>query len=92
MNNNRKNFCAWCSGWPACRQPPHGVCNQSQSSQAERDLWDEHGCWQDFFLWQYLAYDVREGNWNNRGYFDACNVNLEYEALECVIPDHLQAE
>ncbi|HEX8178081.1 MAG TPA: hypothetical protein VF525_00920 [Pyrinomonadaceae bacterium] len=55
-----------------------GVCNQAQSSQAERDLWNEHGCWQDFFLWQYLAYGVRSGDWSNRGYFDACNVNLEY--------------
>jgi len=55
-----------------------GVCNQSTSSQSERDLWNQHACWQDFFLWQYRAYDVREGDWNNRGYFDACNVNLEY--------------
>src|SRR6266404_8273668 len=56
----------------------YAVCNQSTSSQADRDLWNEHGCWQDFFLWQYIAYEVQEGDWNNRGYFDACNVNLEY--------------
>lgn len=54
------------------------VCDQTAASQADRDLWDVHGCWQDFYLWQYQAYDVRSDNWNDRGFFDACNVNLEY--------------
>src|SRR5712664_1811603 len=54
------------------------VCNQSGASQADQDLWNNHGCWSDFFLWQYQAYDLREGDWRNRGWYDACNVNLEF--------------
>lgn len=54
------------------------VCDQSGASQADRDLWDAHGCWPDFFLWQYRAYDMNGGDWSNRGWNDACNRNLEY--------------
>jgi hypothetical protein len=54
------------------------VCDQSGASQADTDLWNTHGCWQDFFLWQYRAYDMRQGDWNDRGWLDACNTNLEY--------------
>lgn len=54
------------------------VCDQSNASQADQDLWATHGCWQDYFLWQYQAYDMRGDNWNDRGWNDACNVNLEY--------------
>jgi hypothetical protein len=54
------------------------VCNQSSASTAETQLWNTHGCWQDFFLWSYLAYDQRSSDWNNRGWNDACNVNLEF--------------
>jgi hypothetical protein len=54
------------------------VCDQTGASQAERDLWNLHGCWQDFFLWQYQAYDLRGGDWTNRGWNDACNNLLEY--------------
>lgn len=56
----------------------YAVCNQSAASQADRDLWDTHGCWQDFFLWQYQAYDLRPGDWSGRGWNDACNNVLEY--------------
>jgi len=31
-------------------------CNQTTASQADKDLWNTHGCWQDFFLWKYQAY------------------------------------
>src|SRR5437588_11732243 len=54
------------------------VCDQSAASQAAQDLWALHGCWQDFFLGQYQAYDMRGSDWNDRGWNDACNVNLEY--------------
>jgi hypothetical protein len=56
----------------------HAVCDQSGASQADRDLWNTHGCWQDFFLWQYRAYDLRSGDWSGRGWDDACNNKLEY--------------
>lgn len=58
--------------------PAYAVCNQTAASQADRDLWNDHGCWQEYFLWQYRAYDMRESDWNGRGWNDACNVNLEY--------------
>lgn len=54
------------------------VCDQSNASQADQDLWASHGCWQEFFLWQYRAYDMRGSDWNDRGWNDACNFNLEY--------------
>ena len=53
-------------------------CAQNQASQAERDLWNTHGCWQAFFNWEYQAYDMRSGDWNNRGWNDACNNVKEY--------------
>ena len=56
----------------------YAVCDQKAASQADRDLWNTHGCWQDFFLWQYQAYDLRSGDWTNRGWNDACNNVLEY--------------
>ena len=58
--------------------PALAVCDQSGASTADVDLWNTHGCWQDFFLWEYRAYDERGGDWQNRGWNDACNVNLEY--------------
>ncbi|MGE6758701.1 hypothetical protein ACQKGO_11860 [Corallococcus interemptor] len=54
------------------------VCTQTAASNADRALWNTHGCWQDFFLWQYQAYGLRSGDWSNRGWNDACNVNLEF--------------
>jgi hypothetical protein len=54
------------------------VCDQSGASQADVDLWNLHGCWQDFLLWQYKAYDLRSDDWSNRGWNDACNVALEF--------------
>ncbi len=58
--------------------PARAVCNQSTASQADRDLWNTHGCWQAFFLWQYKAYDMSGSDWGGRGWDDACNVNKEY--------------
>jgi hypothetical protein len=56
----------------------HAVCDQSGASAADTQLFNIHGCWQDFFLWHYQVYDTRAGDWDDRGYFDACNMNLEY--------------
>jgi len=53
-------------------------CAQTQGSHADSDLWNTHGCWTAYFLWQYQAYDLRSGDWNNRGWNDACNVDKEY--------------
>ena len=58
--------------------PALAVCNQKTASQADRDLWNTHGCWQAFFLWQYQAYDMSGSDWAGRGWDDACNVNKEY--------------
>jgi hypothetical protein len=54
------------------------VCNQSSASTPDTDLWNTHACWQDFFLWSYKAYDQRQSDWQSRGWFDACNRNLEF--------------
>ena len=54
------------------------VCDQSNASTADTNLWNTHGCWQAFFLWQYRAYDLRSSDWNNRGWNDACNKSLEF--------------
>ncbi|MDR5796469.1 hypothetical protein QCE49_24085 [Caballeronia sp. LZ008] len=54
------------------------LCNQRDASQADKDLWADHQCWDAFYLWQYQAYDMNSDDWANRGWNDACNVNLEY--------------
>lgn len=54
------------------------VCNQSSASTADVALWNLHGCWADFYLWSYRAYDQRESDWSSRGWNSACNVNLEF--------------
>ena len=56
----------------------YAVCNQSTASTADVDLWNTHGCWQDFFLWQYQAYNMHQDDWQDRGWFDACNQDKEY--------------
>jgi hypothetical protein len=56
----------------------YAVCDQTAASQADRDLWNTHGCWQEFFLWQYQAYGLNGNDWNGRGWNDACNNVLEY--------------
>ncbi|WP_309572748.1 hypothetical protein [Deinococcus sp.] len=54
------------------------VCVQTGASTADQSLWNTHGCWQTYFLWQYRAYDLRSSDWAGRGWNDACNVNLEF--------------
>ncbi len=54
------------------------VCVQNSASQAERDLWDTHGCWREFYLWEYSAYDLSDSDWGNRGWNDSCNGNFEW--------------
>jgi hypothetical protein len=54
------------------------VCIQTGASQADQDLWATHGCWQEYFLWQYQAYNMSDDDWGGRGWNDACNQNLEY--------------
>ncbi|HEU0207476.1 MAG TPA: hypothetical protein VFQ78_00715, partial [Candidatus Udaeobacter sp.] len=56
----------------------YAVCDQTAASQADRDLWNTHGCWQEFFLWQYQAYGLNGSDWSGRGWNDACNNVLEY--------------
>jgi hypothetical protein len=54
------------------------VCIQTGASQADRDLWAIHGCWQEYYQWQYQAYNMSGDDWGDRGWNDACNQNLEY--------------
>jgi hypothetical protein len=54
------------------------VCNQSSASTADISLWNNHGCWQTYYLWQYQAYGMSGSDWAGRGWNDACNVNLEF--------------
>lgn len=54
------------------------VCNQGSASEEDIALWGKHGCWQEYYLWQYREYDVHSPHWDDRGFFDACNQNLEY--------------
>jgi hypothetical protein len=54
------------------------VCIQTGASQADIDLWNTHGCWRDFYLWEYQAYDMHDSDWSGRGWNDACNNRLEY--------------
>ncbi len=54
------------------------TCNQSSSSAAEQDLWNTHGCWNDYFLWSYKAYKMRRSDFIERGWNDACNINKEF--------------
>ncbi len=56
----------------------HAVCNQTGANTADNSLFTLHGCWQDFFLWQYRAYDMKEDDWGDRGWSDACNIDFEY--------------
>jgi hypothetical protein len=63
---------------PLATSNAFAVCVQTSASVADQTLWNNHGCWQAFFLWQYKAYDLRSGDWNDRGWQDACNVNLEF--------------
>jgi hypothetical protein len=58
--------------------PALALCTQTNASQADKDLWADHGCWQAYYLWQYKAYDMNGTDWKNRGWTDACNANLEY--------------
>jgi hypothetical protein len=53
------------------------VCDQSGSNQADRDLWDIHGC-DDFYKWHAPAYALQSADWLGRGWTDACNTSLEY--------------
>lgn len=56
----------------------YAACDQTTASQADIDLWNTHGCWQDFFLWQYQAYNMHQDDWSDRGWFDACNQTKDY--------------
>ena len=54
------------------------LCDESAASTADADLWNTHGCWQAFFLWQYQEYNMDSDHWGNRGWNDACNVDKEF--------------
>lgn len=54
------------------------LCDESSASTADRDLWNTHGCWTAFFLWQYQQYNEGSDHWGDRGWNDACNVNKEF--------------
>jgi hypothetical protein len=64
--------------WLCLAAAASAVCVQNSASQADIDHWNTFGCWEEYFLWQYCAYDVRSGDWSNRVWNDACNRNVEY--------------
>jgi len=78
MTRSRKLVLVLLAALATKAAPAQAICNQSRASQADRDLWNTHGCWEAFFLWQYQAYDMSESDWGGRGWDDACNVNKEY--------------
>ncbi|MDT4899061.1 MAG: hypothetical protein QOH25_4138 [Acidobacteriota bacterium] len=79
MMTNRKATLLVAVLWIVCAAAAaRAVCDQSSASQADSDLWNIHGCWEEFFLWQYQFYGMSATNWGDRGWNDACNVNLEY--------------
>jgi hypothetical protein len=57
------------------------VCDQSSASTADKDLWNTHGCWSAYFLWQYQQYNESQDDWGNAGWNDACNVNTEFAKM-----------
>lgn len=78
--NVRRSLVVFCAvlALAAVALVARAVCIQTGASQADIDLWGTHGCWQEYFLWQYEAYDMDDDDWAGRGWTDACNVNLEY--------------
>ena len=58
--------------WGSVASCPTGI------SPDELDLWATQNCWWDFVLWQYKAYRMFSSEWQDWGFFDACNLNLAY--------------
>ena len=63
-----------------CLLPVAGLalCNETSVSTADSDLWNTHGCWQAFYLWQYQQYNEGSDHWGDRGWNDACNEDKEF--------------
>ena len=45
----------------------------SSTSSTDQALWQSHGCWNDYFLYQYQHFDLRYEDWSEKGWSDACN-------------------
>jgi hypothetical protein len=57
------------------------MCNDGAGAQ-DRDLQRLYnGCWKDFFLWVYRAYDMTDDSWEPTGKFDACNISLPFAKM-----------
>jgi hypothetical protein len=39
------------------------------------------GCWPEFGLWAYRAYDLTDDSWEPTGKFDGCNINLPFAKM-----------
>lgn len=63
-------------------RPAHAVCGQGAAnlSTADRTFFAVHGCDAGFLAWEASAggYDLHWGDWSARGWFDACNPQLEF--------------
>ena len=57
------------------------TCDESGASSADVDLWNTHGCWQAFYLWQYQQYNLGSDKWGADGWNDACNVKKEFPKM-----------
>jgi hypothetical protein len=66
----------------ASTSPAHAVCGQGPAnlSTADREFFAVHGCDIPFFTWEASSggYDLHWGDWASRGWFDACNQQLEF--------------
>lgn len=63
----------------AANRSAHAHCDQTMTTRAEMDLWNVHGCDDDFMSATNKAAALRKSDWVERGWGDAkCNPNFEY--------------
>lgn len=53
------------------------VCNRA-AGLGETTFFATHGCWEEYFLYHYKAFDTNAEDWEDRGFNDACNTDMEY--------------
>jgi hypothetical protein len=48
------------------------------ASLEETTVQNLYGCWRDFYLWVWQAYDLTDFTWDHAGISDACNVSQPF--------------
>src|SRR5262245_34431401 len=62
-----------------CPTEAHAACNDGiMEWSGEQELWDVHGCWREYFLWEYNEYQMMYDKWGSSGFKDACNINKPF--------------